>query len=136
MFSSTGTRSDSGSGRAEAPHFQADRALFFLEPMMEIDAERALFGEPFDHADIGGRDRGRIGLLEAGRESFAIAIESARALSGGLTSASAALSPSLHERTMAPTSRSSVAASISGAWPPERPMMKCTRTSGPSGKNG
>jgi hypothetical protein len=42
----------------------------------------------------------------------------------------------LHERTIAATSRSNVALSITGAVPPERPMMKCTRTSGPSGKNG
>ena len=38
--------------------------------------------------------------------------------------------------TMAATSLSSCVRSMSAVAPPERPMMKCTRTSGPSGKYG
>ena len=39
---------------------------------MEIDAERALLAQGFDHADIAGRHRRRIGFLEADGERIAV----------------------------------------------------------------
>ena len=49
----------------EAPDLEADRLLFFLKPVMEIDAERALLGEAFDDANIARRDRRCISLMES-----------------------------------------------------------------------
>ena len=82
MFSSTGTRSDSGSGRVEAPHLEADRALLLLVAVMEIDAERPLLVQALDGADIAGGNGGRIGLLEAGGEGVAVALEQGLRLVG------------------------------------------------------
>ena len=59
----------------ETPHFQADRLLLFLEPVMEIDIERAPRAQTFDHADIAGRDGGRIGFLEARGKTLRITCE-------------------------------------------------------------
>ena len=42
MFSSTGTRSDSGIGRAKLQTFRPTRALSSSGAAMEIDAERPL----------------------------------------------------------------------------------------------
>src|SRR5262249_54870316 len=57
---------------SKAPYLQPNAALVFFQPMMEIDAERALLGEPLDDANVAGRDCRRIGLVEALGESIAI----------------------------------------------------------------
>ena len=75
MFSSTGTRSDSGIGRARLHTFRPTARCSSSSAVMEIDAERALLGQAFDHPDVAGGDGGRIGFLEAGREGVAIARE-------------------------------------------------------------
>src|SRR5262249_30537146 len=59
----------------EAPDFQPDRALVFLEPVMEIDAKRTLLGETLDHPNITGRDRWRVGLVESFGERVPVTAE-------------------------------------------------------------
>ena len=56
----------------KAPYLQTDAALVFLQPMMKIDAQRALIGQALDDANIAGRYRRRIGFVEALGESIAI----------------------------------------------------------------
>jgi len=58
-----------------APHFEADGLLYFLEPVMEIDAERTLLGQSLDDANVAGGDRRRIGFLETGGKCTRIAVE-------------------------------------------------------------
>ena len=59
----------------QAPDFEANRALLLLQPVMEIDGERARLAQGLDHADIAGRHRRRIGFLEADGERVAVAGE-------------------------------------------------------------
>src|SRR4029077_19770070 len=59
----------------EAPDLETDRVLLFLKPVMEIDAERALLGETLDDANIAGRNRRCISLVESLREGVPVAIE-------------------------------------------------------------
>ena len=138
MFSSTGTRSDSGIGRPWLHTFRPTQVCVVASAAVEIDAERPLRREALDHADVVDRGRRRIGLAIAGGERVAVAREQ-RARLGRLVRLRAAprRASSVQVRTMLgdrllPAS----ARSGSGVSPSERPMMKCTRTSGPSGKNG
>ena len=75
MFSSTGTRSDSGIGRPWLHTFRPTQCLLVLSRAIEIDAERPLRRQALDHADVGDRHRRRIGLAIAGRERLAVALE-------------------------------------------------------------
>ena len=40
--------------------------------MMKIDAERTLFRQALDHANVTGRDRRGVGLVKAFRESITV----------------------------------------------------------------
>ena len=135
MFSRTGTRSDSGIGRLWLNTFSPAQAGLAARAV-EVDAERLLRRQRLDDADVGDRRRRRIDLAIVDREGVAVAADSVCALPGSWAAASASFKPSIQLRTISSTARSSVARSGFGASPSERPMMKCTRTSGPSGKNG
>ena len=56
----------------QTPDFEADRALLLLQPVMEIHPQRALLAQRFDHADIAGCHRRRIGFLEADGKCIAV----------------------------------------------------------------
>ena len=66
----------------QTPDFEADRALLFLQSVMEIDSQRPLFAQRFDNADIAGRHRRRIGFLEADGKRIAVAAEQRARLVG------------------------------------------------------
>ena len=66
MFSSTGTRSDSGIGLSKLHTFSAAEPSSSVWRVMEIDRERALGGEPFDGLDVGDRGVRRIGFAIGG----------------------------------------------------------------------
>ena len=133
MFSSTGTRSDSGSGRARLQTLRPTVRWSSSSAVMEIDAERVLVREALDRADIARRRRRRIGFVEAVRKRLAVALKQRARLARRMAQAPARRhSPSVQVRTMARDLALERGALDRGAVPPERPMMKCTRTSGPS----
>src|SRR4029079_8239404 len=54
------------------PHFQPDAALVLFQPVVKIDAQRALFRQAFDDTNVAGRDYRRVGLMKALRESTTV----------------------------------------------------------------
>ena len=73
----------------KAPYLQTDAVLVFLNPMMKIDAQRALVGKALDDANIDGRYRRCIGFVETLGESITIMGEQLARLVGGVERAPA-----------------------------------------------
>ena len=135
MFSSTGTRSESGIGFSRLHTFRpAARAIAFAAAV-EVDAERPDRREAFDEPDVGDGDRRRDRLRDSRPETRRDSGGSALRLDRLVDQRRAPRRGRRSRCARAPRPRcSSVARSGFGVSPPSRAMMKCTRTSGPSGK--
>ncbi len=75
MFSSTGTRSESGIGRLWLKTLSPALAASASGVAVKLDAERMLGGQRLDNGDIGDGGRRRIDLTIVDREGIAIARE-------------------------------------------------------------
>ena len=98
-----------------------------------VDGDRIAGADPGDAAGVGQRLGGAEGVAIAFRETarrWPSATGRRRRLAAASRSASSQV------RTMSRIAASIAACSTFGVLPPERPMMKCTRASPPSGKAG
>jgi len=119
-----------------APDLEPDTGAIVTDAAMEIRGQRLVGGEALDDPDVADRIGRRISLLITLRERVPITLEQRLPAVRPVATDSASMRPSVQLRTMPATALSSAARSGSGVFGSIRPMMKCTRTSGPSGKNG